>query len=188
MAYTSFLVPSLKTSQHNLGGVYTNNRYGHSIASFAARKSILPGNVSELSRPLLRSINYLSKILCSKRRTALLIFMPLYIGAAHCHCETSLLGVLLPDRRYGHGGTTTRAPSRLAPRPHRLHTTNGGVYEALAAPFARFYPITTVHFPVTGASSRTSGSQELPGAPSAPSSKRQPESVTNWMQHHVNMG
>ncbi|CAG8008588.1 unnamed protein product [Penicillium salamii] len=127
MAYTSFLVPSLKTSQHNLGGVYTNNRYGHSIASFAARKSILPGNVSELSRPLLRSINYLSKILCSKRRTALLIFMPLYIGAAHCHCETSLLGVLLPDRRYGHGGTTTRAPSRLAPRPHRLHTTNGGV-------------------------------------------------------------
>ncbi|CRL27944.1 unnamed protein product [Penicillium camemberti] len=44
MAYTSFLVPSLKTSQHNLGGVYTNNRYGHSIASFAARKSILPGN------------------------------------------------------------------------------------------------------------------------------------------------
>ncbi|KGO69315.1 hypothetical protein PITC_094680 [Penicillium italicum] len=36
-------------------------------------------------------------------------------------------------------------------------------------------------------SSRAFGSQKVPGAPSAPSSKRQPESATNWIQHNVNM-
>ncbi|CAG8061138.1 unnamed protein product [Penicillium salamii] len=64
---------------------------------------------------------------------------------------------------------------------------NGGVYEPLAVPIARPYPIMTVRFPVTGGSSRAFGSQKLPGAPSAPSSKRQPESAANWIQHHVNM-
>ncbi|KAK9846916.1 hypothetical protein MYU51_000047 [Penicillium brevicompactum] len=34
----------------------------------------------------------------------------------------------------------------LAPRSHRLHTTNGGVYEPLAVPLARSYPITTRAF------------------------------------------
>jgi hypothetical protein len=81
MAYTSFLVPSLKTSQHTLGGVYTNTRYGHSIASFAAWKSILPDNVSDLSRLPLRYISC-CQFLCSKSPIPLLIFMPLYIGAA----------------------------------------------------------------------------------------------------------
>ena len=33
------------------------------------------------------------------------------------------------------------------PRPHRLHTMNGGVF---AVPIARSYPITTVQFLVTG--------------------------------------
>ncbi|CAG7935531.1 unnamed protein product [Penicillium olsonii] len=62
---------------------------------------------------------------------------------------------------------------------------NGGVCEPLAVPIARSHPITAVNFPVTGGSSRAFGSQKLPSAPSAPSSKRQPESATNWI-HHVN--
>lgn len=62
---------------------------------------------------------------------------------------------------------------------------NGGVYEPLAIPITRFYPITAVQFPVPVGSSRAFGSQKLPGAPSAPSLKRQPESATNWIQHHV---
>ncbi|KAL2698395.1 hypothetical protein AAEP93_011105 [Penicillium crustosum] len=76
--------------------------------------------------------------------------------------------------------------SRLAPRPHRLHTTNGGVYEPFAVPVARYYPITTVQHPVTGGSSGAFGSQKLTGAPGAASSKRQPQSATNWIQHRVN--
>jgi hypothetical protein len=62
---------------------------------------------------------------------------------------------------------------------------NGGVYEPLAVPLARSYPITTVHFPVTGGLSGAFGSQKLPGASSSAYSKRQPESATNWTQHHV---
>jgi len=67
MAYTLFLAPSLQTTQHILAEEYkpekqANNRYGHPIASFAVWKletSILSGNVSDLSRPLLRYICYL---------------------------------------------------------------------------------------------------------------------------------
>jgi hypothetical protein len=77
-------------------------------------------------------------------------------------------------------------PSRLAPRLHRLHTMNGGVYEPLAVPLARYYPIATVQLSVTVIPSRAFGSQKLPGASSAAYSKRQPESATNWKQHHVN--
>ncbi|KAJ5202911.1 hypothetical protein N7449_004990 [Penicillium cf. viridicatum] len=60
------------------------NMCGHPIASFAAWKletSILPDNVSDLSRLPLRYISCCG-FLCSKSRTPLLIFMPLYIGAA----------------------------------------------------------------------------------------------------------
>ena len=64
---------------------------------------------------------------------------------------------------------------------------NGGVCEPLAVPIARSFLITTVQSPVTGGSSRAFGSQKLPGALSAAYSKRQPESATNWIQHHVNM-
>jgi hypothetical protein len=62
---------------------------------------------------------------------------------------------------------------------------NGRVYEPLAVPIARSYPIATVQLPVTGIPSRAFGSQKLPGAPSAAYSKRQPESATNWIQHHA---
>ncbi|CAG8089832.1 unnamed protein product, partial [Penicillium nalgiovense] len=37
----------------------------------------------------------------------------------------------------------------FCPRPHRLHTMNGGVFEPLAVRIARSYPITTVQFIVT---------------------------------------
>lgn len=72
------------------------------------------------------------------------------------------------------------------PRPHRLHTMNGGVYEPLAVPIARSYPITTVQYNVLSqvGSSRGFGAQKLPGAPNA-ASNRQPESATNWIQHHA---
>ncbi|KAK9847414.1 hypothetical protein MYU51_019459 [Penicillium brevicompactum] len=75
----------------------------------------------------------------------------------------------------------------IASRPHRLHSMNGGVYGPLDVRIARSFLIMTVQFPVTGGSSRAFGSQKLPGAPSAAYSKRQPESATNWRQHHVNM-
>jgi hypothetical protein len=63
---------------------------------------------------------------------------------------------------------------------------NGEVYEPLAAPIARSYPITTVQYNVLSqvGSSRGFGAQKLPGAPNA-ASKRPPESATNWIQHHA---
>ncbi|KAJ5202885.1 hypothetical protein N7449_004964 [Penicillium cf. viridicatum] len=59
---------------------------------------------------------------------------------------------------------------------------NGGVYEPLAVPIARSYPITTVQYNALSqvGSLRGFGAQKLPGAPSA-ASKRQPESATNWI-------
>lgn len=66
-------------------------------------------------------------------------------------------------------------------------TLNSRVYEPLAVRIARSHPITTIQSPITVGSSRAFGSQKLTGAPSADSSKRQPEVAMNWIQDHVNM-
>ena len=107
MAYTLFLAPMLQTTQHTLDEEYkpeerANSGCEHPVASFATWKletSILPYSVSDLSHPPLRYISYLCNFLCSRTSTRLLIFVPLYMRAAHRHRETSLLEVLSPDRR-----------------------------------------------------------------------------------------
>ncbi|CAG8086262.1 unnamed protein product, partial [Penicillium nalgiovense] len=38
----------------------------------------------------------------------------------------------------------------FCPRPHRLHTMNGGVSGPLAMHIARSYPVSTVQFIITG--------------------------------------
>ncbi|KAK9847406.1 hypothetical protein MYU51_019443 [Penicillium brevicompactum] len=60
------------------------------------------------------------------------------------------------------GDKTKASPRRVVhrvfrPRPHRLHTMNGGVYEPLVVPIAKSYPIATVQFPVTDISPRPLG-------------------------------
>ncbi|KAI3286496.1 hypothetical protein DTO002I6_8167 [Penicillium roqueforti] len=79
--------------------------------------------------------------------------------------ETSLWVVLVADRRYDQGAAVRRVLHRVL----RLDLTTSTPRTAECG------------------SSRAFGSRKLPGAPSAPSSKRQPESATNWIQHHVNM-
>mgnify|MGYP007039048780 CR=1 FL=1 len=71
MAYTLLLAPTLQTTQHALNEEYkpeerANNRCGHPIVSFAVWKletPILPGNVSDVSRLLLRYMQLFVQIL-----------------------------------------------------------------------------------------------------------------------------
>jgi hypothetical protein len=107
--------------------------------------------------------------------------MPSYIGAAIATVKHTCWEFyrLIGDK-------TKASLRRVLRRVLRLNlttfTVNGGIYD-LRLPASRGIIPTRLY--KTGGSSRAFDSQKLPGAPSAPSLKRQPESATNWIQHHV---
>ena len=105
-------------------------------------------------------------------------------GAALALANTHVAIKPFPPSQKSHDDALHRV---FRPPSHHLHTLpshlNGGVPQVLAV-YTRS-SITTVQFLVTGGLVTCPWAQKLPGAPSAAYSKRQPESATNWIQHHA---
>ncbi|KAK9846798.1 hypothetical protein MYU51_000749 [Penicillium brevicompactum] len=86
------------------------------------------------------------------------------------------------------GDKTKASPRRVVhrvfrPRPHRLHTMNGGVYEPLVVPIAKSCPTTTVQLFVTGVfvtCRRSSGVARC-----TQRGLFEATAGANWIQHYV---
>ena len=138
-----------------------------------------------LSRRSTGYIHLFVKTCVPQNRTSLLIFM--------------LLNGSSPSPRVKHTCDESFYPgSEIRPRslrrvlyrvfrlrPHRLPHHDGGV--GCSPSVSRgLIPLRLYSLLSQVGSSCAFGSQKLPGAPSVASSKRQPETATVWIQHHVN--